>query len=583
MRHEAMPNRDIEKYNFCSSALYAALLFVALYVLTVSSAAIAKAPSHRPFPAQFQDADVFLRAIASASRDPIPAQPLSGITVPHHLVAADLIARGFQAVEASGVEKVVVLFPDHFKRSHLPFSTTRHAFDTVFGRVDVNKRDVVRLLQAPDLVGDSELFGTDHGIGAVLPFIKHFLPAARIVPIAVAYGSQPSDWDALATRLEPLIGPGTLIVQSTDFSHYLPPQEAAQRDQEVLNVLASGNLDAVTRLRSPQHTDSRGAQYLQMRLQHDVFHARPDVLFNANAQSYTSETLTRTTSYIVQAYKEAHPDPQVGRDRPGSKVYCFAGDTFFGRRMLRLLTDPGAAERIQREAQHFLNGCRLIVNLTGVLVPELPVNLESLILAMPSALTLRWLKALNVVAVDLANNHTMDLGAEPFAEMSKTLKAAGITVLEHGAITDLGTFRLTALTDLDNRTERTQGVIEPSVLMQLAQSVARPPLFAMVNWGTDYDPKPGPRQLALMNSLHESAVSLIIGVHPHVAAPGLDLINGGEGLSAFSLGNFIFDQTSKVASGSVLEVRIFEQGTYFARLVEHDNFFEDGLHREGGD
>jgi poly-gamma-glutamate synthesis protein (capsule biosynthesis protein) len=45
-------------------------------------------------------------------------------------------------------------------------------------------------------------------------------------------------------------------------------------------------------------------------------------------------------------------------------------------------------------------------------------------------------------------------------------------------------------------------------------------------------------------------------------------------LLAYSLGNFLFDQRSEVASAAVLEVRVFEQGTYFARLVPIPNFFE---------
>ena len=60
---------------------------------------------------------------------------------------------------------------------------------------------------------------------------------------------------------------------------------------------------------------------------------------------------------------------------------------------------------------------------------ELPVSLGNNILAMPASLTLEWLKELNVSAVNLANNHTMDLGTEPFHKMSKLLVDAGIKVL----------------------------------------------------------------------------------------------------------------------------------------------------------
>jgi poly-gamma-glutamate capsule biosynthesis protein CapA/YwtB (metallophosphatase superfamily) len=73
---------------------------------------------------------------------------------------------------------------------------------------------------------------------------------------------------------------------------------------------------------------------------------------------------------------------------------------------------------------------------------------------------------------------------------------------------------------------------------------------------------------------------LIIGSHPHLASTALELLAGGQALSAFSLGNFIFDQTSKRASGGLLEVRLFDQETFFARLVPIPNYFERALGQE---
>jgi AmmeMemoRadiSam system protein B len=527
------------------------------------------------FPAQFRDAYIFTAAIADAAKQPGTPRVLSGITVPHHLVAADLIARAFRMVDASRIDKVIVLFPDHFKRSRLPFATTSRAFETVFGRLEVSQADVRLLLQSKGLVAQSDLFGVDHGIGAVLPFIKHHMPSARIVPIAVS-GSRREDWDTLAARLKQIAGPTTLVVQSTDFSHYLPLPEALQRDQEVLNILAAGAPEPVARLRQPSHTDSRGSQYLQMRIQRDIFRARPTVLFNSNSQTYAGRADTQTTSYVVQLY-EPQPVLRVGRDAPGSKVYCLAGDTFFGRGVLRALGNRGEAERTLHAMRRVLDGCRLIVNLTGIVVPELPINLDSMTLAMPTALTLEWLKSLNVVAVSLANNHTMDLGGAAFEAMARTLSDAGVVVLKSGAIVDLGPFRLTALTDLDNSTGRNEGVIEDGDIAKLANSPAKPPLFAMINWGLDYEATPGRRQLALMDGLRRAAVSLIVGVHPHVTAVDLDLLGGGQALSIYSLGNFLFDQSSPRASGSVLEVRVFDQGTFFARLVPIPNFFDNAM------
>jgi AmmeMemoRadiSam system protein B len=567
----------------------AALLLASVCCLPTAAVAEVATPEmaagvrRTPFPAQFRDAGAFSTAIAEAAKASITPRALSGVTVPHHLVAADLIALAFRMVDASRIDKVVLLSPDHFKRSKLAFATSRRAFETVFGRIDASEEDVALLLQSRSLVEESDLFENEHGIGAILPFIRHYVPAARIVPLAVSIASSKDDWDALAAILQRISGPQTLVVQSTDFSHYLPLQEAVQRDQEVLHVLAAGAIDSVARLRQPSHLDSRGSQYLQMRLQRDVFGARPIVMLNSNSQAYSDQPVAKTTSYVVQLY-EAKPPAQVDRDMPGSQVYCFAGDTFFGRGVLRTLGGTqGEAQRVRQEMQRVLNGCRLIVNLTGVLVPELPINLDPLTLAMPAALTLDWLRALNVVAVSLANNHSMDLGGAAFDAMTQMLANAGITVLKHGSISDLGPFRLATLTDLDNKSGHGEGVVGEGDIERLAKSTARPPLLAMINWGLDKEATPRARQLALQQGLHEAAVSLIVGVHPHVAARDFQLLGGGQTLSVHSLGNFLFDQSSQYASGSVLEVRVFDQGTFFARLVPIPNFIEGAVKGRNSD
>jgi AmmeMemoRadiSam system protein B len=77
-----------------------------------------------------------------------------------------------------------------------------------------------------------------------LPFVRHFLPGVEIVPIAVSVRSRRADWDRLVAQLESMIDPSTLIIQSTDFSHYLSFDEAVRHDQEVLNILGAGDLDA---------------------------------------------------------------------------------------------------------------------------------------------------------------------------------------------------------------------------------------------------------------------------------------------------------------------------------------------------
>jgi AmmeMemoRadiSam system protein B len=549
-----------------------AALTAAFYL---AAAGTGQASADQPFPSLYSKADMFSASIEAARSSPIRKRRVSGLTVPHHLLAADLIARGFLFAEGQRYDKIVILFPDHFKKTKRPFATTRRPFETVFGPIPNSDPDVSGLLAGKAPIEESDLFAKDHGVGALLPYVRYFFPDTPVVPIAVSITSTREQWEHLITALDPIITRDTLILQSTDYSHYLTHHEAIRHDQQVLNVIASGDMDAVAKLLQPAHLDSRGAQYIQMRLQEKHFGSRPVAIANKNSQDYASGAMVETTSYIVQIYPEAADHESIhAQEAAGATTYCFAGDTFFGRFMLKLVSRPEARERLQKELESRLAGCKLILNLEGVTVDELPADLEPLTLAMPEDVTLDWLKALNVVAVSVANNHAKDLGEAAYARMVVSLRSKGIAVVEHGGIVDLGAFRLAGLTDIDNSARPFDGRIGEDDLQAIGRADALPPLAAVVHWGGEYQPAPDARQTGLAGALRQSGVALIVGAHPHQAYPRIEALAGGETAVAYSLGNFLFDQFSDRASGAILEVRVFPQGTFFARLVKMPNFYE---------
>lgn len=552
---------------------------VLLLLLAAFAATIVEVHADGPMiPSFYGDDRIFVESIGAAGALDIPPRKVSGLTVPHHLVAADLIARAFLVARDNRYDRIVVLTPDHFKRARRPFATTRLGFDTVFGRVPTDAPAVDALLAREALVEGSDLFGREHGIAALLPYVARFFPDTPIVPIAVTIGSTREEWDALVAALDPLVTERTLILQSTDFSHYLPLSEAILRDQETLNVVAAGDIDAVAKLHQPQHLDSRGGQYIQMRLQAEHFGAAPVVIANANMQFYLGREVDETTSYVVQVYPSPEDAARVDLAGYGDgQVLCFAGDTFFGRHLAPVIGQPAIRDRLLAEIDAVLDGCPLVLNLEGVTVPEMPTGLSAMQLAMPGDLTLDWLKRLNVVAVSIANNHSRDLGDEPKAAMASALRAAGIAVLDGGDAADLGPLRAIALTDLENAGKPGAGLLSEADLDAVTRSDAAPPLAAFMHWGMEYGRIPDEREDHLVDALRQAAVSLIVGAHPHVASERLVALAGGQSLLAYSLGNFLFDQPGAKSSGAVLEVRFFPQGTFFARLIPIPNFYDRAL------
>ena len=120
----------------------------------------------------------------------------------------------------------------------------------------------------------------------------------------------------------------------------------------------------------PKHLDSRGAQYVQMRLQREHFQSRPVVILNRNSQAYSDRPESETTSYIVQVFEPDEPPPAAWPTEGGEAAWFFAGDTFFGRRVATRLAQPERAAAVREEILRITQGQPLALNLEGVLVPS---------------------------------------------------------------------------------------------------------------------------------------------------------------------------------------------------------------------
>ena len=535
-------------------------------------------PEGADYPVFYRDGALFNEAIASAQAIAPAEVPLSGVTVPHHLLAAHLVAGGIRLASQGRYERIVILFPDHFRQARKPFATTRNGFATILGRVPTDVAGAQALLAAGADAADSCLVGQDHGIRALLPFVAYDLPGVPVLPVAISTRSGRPDWERLAAALAPLAGEGTLILQSTDFSHYLPQFQARQRDQQTLNVLASGSLDAIAGLRQPDHMDSVGATYVQMALQARVNGAHPVVLVSENSQQFAESFVAETTSYLVLAFSPAMPKAGLPPFSGGRKYYL-AGDTFFGRTMSAALLDEAGAERVEAAVRAATGGGEIIANLEGVLLPNVPAGIEHMVLAMPGAQAIDWFRRLNITAVSLANNHAMDIGASGLAETRAALETAGISWFAQGEALELPGLTIVGLTDLETNAERQTNLLEPRLLDRLLREKADVPVVAFVHWGREFFTRPSDREIMLAEEMRRRGVAAIVGAHPHRSSSGIAALAGGDAAMLYSLGNFLFDQGGDKASGALAEITVFEQGTLFLRQVPLPNLYDLALGR----
>ncbi len=481
-------------------------------------------------------------------------QKVTGITVPHHLLAKDLIADTVAMASVNAYDRILFLTPDHFFKGKTDVSVSTQSFDTVFGTLR-GDASIAQALRGVENVSVGNFFASEHGISAVTPFLKYHFPDATISVIAFQGFGSKDELRKVADRLLPLVTDTTLIVQSTDYSHFLSAAYAKEKDQETLRVIAGAAPDDILGLEQPQHMDAKEAQWLQMTLQTEKWNAKPTVVENKNSAAYSQEAVSETTSYITQVYA---PEP-VAMSAPDS--YVFAGDTILGRGMREFARDPAKRNAFVRKVLALTGGAPMIVNLEGVMMELCPPTDDPWIICMETQDTLPILKELRVNGVSVANNHSMDFGETAYEDMVRELRRNGIRVIERNSYEDFGKFRLFGFTDIDNSPEPKRDLLYQQDIDAAFSTASGSglPLFAFLHWGTEYTDGLDARQDALRSKLLEKDVELIIGSHSHRSSR---MQCDRASCVVPSLGNFLFDQNGSNVSGHMLKVTFFPQGTY---------------------
>ncbi len=253
-----------------------------------------------PIAAGYSDKSQFLSPIKQS-----PATPtndvVTGLTVPHHLLAKDLMAKAFIFASHNKYGQVLLLSPDHFDLGKTDISTTENNFLTVFGEVETDTLAAAKLKKLP-FIQEQDFFYREHGLQTELPFIKYFFPDAKIIALTFKVTTSKVELEQIVNELKKIITPDTLVIQSTDFSHYLTPEQAAVKDAETIKVLNFADPEKLFTLNQPDNLDSIAAQYVQTRLQAEFFGSKLSILDHKNSQDYTKEPVASSTSYIVEAY-----------------------------------------------------------------------------------------------------------------------------------------------------------------------------------------------------------------------------------------------------------------------------------------
>lgn len=147
-----------------------------------------------------------------------------GLISPHagYRFSGGVAAHGYRALQGRTVRRVIVMGPSHYVGFQGLALTDATHFRTPLGEVPLDREAIATLKSASRLFSyRDDAFRREHSVDIQVPFLQVVAPDAVLVPIVVGRIG-PAEAREAGKALRQIVDDATVIVASSDFTHYGP-------------------------------------------------------------------------------------------------------------------------------------------------------------------------------------------------------------------------------------------------------------------------------------------------------------------------------------------------------------------------
>jgi AmmeMemoRadiSam system protein B/AmmeMemoRadiSam system protein A len=190
------------------------------------------------YPASPGELNQMVQALLRPVKTGVPAP--KAIIVPHagYIYSGSVAATAYARLEPvrDVIRRVVLLGPAHRVAVNGLATVSSEAFDTPLGSVPIDQQAISQSLALPQVTVSDIAHRQEHSLEVHLPFLQTCLDEFKLVPFVVGEASQ----HEVAEVLELLWGGDeTLIVISSDLSHFHDYDTASRMDRKTSNAIVS--------------------------------------------------------------------------------------------------------------------------------------------------------------------------------------------------------------------------------------------------------------------------------------------------------------------------------------------------------
>ena len=229
---------------------------------------------------------------------------ISGLVAPHagYIYSGFTAAHAYNTIKDKKYKSVIIISPSH--REYFPGTSVYNGdgYITPLGIVEINK-DLVHKLTAGSKTIFKGIEGhrQEHGVEVHLPFLQFLHPELSIVPVIM--GDQSKMFiDELADRIAGILDDETLIVASSDLSHFYPRDEAFKLDSVVENRINDYNYNGLySDLEHKKCEACGGGPIVVMMKSLDIKNKNNSLVLHRSDSGETSGDLNEVVGYLSAA------------------------------------------------------------------------------------------------------------------------------------------------------------------------------------------------------------------------------------------------------------------------------------------
>jgi AmmeMemoRadiSam system protein B len=250
----------------------------------------------------FFDESLFYKGIYESQASPV-TNIRAGV-LPHHLLASVFISETLKSLPKE-TATIILIGPNHEEKGNSKFIISGQIWNTPYGLVYSDSEFAAILSKNEFIKTDDEIISNEHSVGAIIPYIKYLLPGAKVIPIIVKQKIDPSEIESVSDTLSQLLkrNENSVILVSTDFSHYLNVSEANEKDGETLNSIKMRDYSKIVSYGN-DNIDSPASLVLLMKSIEKLGDFEINVLNHSNSGILMNKPDSQTTSYFSIVFQQ---------------------------------------------------------------------------------------------------------------------------------------------------------------------------------------------------------------------------------------------------------------------------------------